>query len=343
MLPKELYINPKYKGLDATARELYTILLDRLNLSIENKWSNEAGEAYVMFTRENLMELMGISDKTLKKAFNELEAVELVKEECQGRNKPNFIFVAKAEQTDVNIFNNNKNLCMFAGVPFKKEASNPYEDRTRRNYGSRHGEFPDHDTENFRPNYTNGIILTTIIHNNIGKNLENDMITIDACDGVNNLNLTNQKNTKDANYKGVHDSGNSMFSDGFDVLLSDSKELSAADDRPTLEKDEIFTLTSKELNLNEFATVTPPTVNINELITVPSLVLQAVLRANNGRIIDDVTPMELCKKTFPTYSDLIAALGFKYLDGEAIGDVLGPKTTEFIQRNYLKGDINEAQ
>lgn len=164
ILPKELYVNPKYRDLDATARELYSILLDRISLSIENKWANEDGEVYVMFTRDNLMELIGVTDKTLKKAIDALVKVDLVRDVEQAKNKPHLIFVGKVESTDKEIYSENKNLCMFMGIKFAN--TNPYEAWTRKNSDTEDGvsrknsvlstgKFPPSVPENFRPNYTN--------------------------------------------------------------------------------------------------------------------------------------------------------------------------------------------
>ena len=48
-LPKELFLNPKYKNMSITAKVLYAFLYDRLSLSINNNWVNDENEVYIIF------------------------------------------------------------------------------------------------------------------------------------------------------------------------------------------------------------------------------------------------------------------------------------------------------
>ena len=56
---------------------LYGFLLDRLSLSIVNRWTNKDDIVYLYFTRKELQDLLGLSDKTIAKAFRELRDCEL--------------------------------------------------------------------------------------------------------------------------------------------------------------------------------------------------------------------------------------------------------------------------
>ena len=96
-MPKELFINPKYKKLDSNAKVLYTVLLDRKELSRKNKWVDEYNQIYLIYTRENIAELLGVSVRTVIKVFKQLREAKLIEEEKQGLNKPNRIYVLRLD------------------------------------------------------------------------------------------------------------------------------------------------------------------------------------------------------------------------------------------------------
>jgi DNA-binding Lrp family transcriptional regulator len=101
-MPKELFVNPKYKHLNSDAKVLYTMLLDRKELSRSNNWVDENQQVYLIYTRENLSEMMGISRPTVTKAFKELIKANLIIEERMGLNKPNRIYVCRLEYSSDN-------------------------------------------------------------------------------------------------------------------------------------------------------------------------------------------------------------------------------------------------
>lgn len=94
-LPKELFINESYKGLSISAKMIYSFLLDRKELSRTNNWIDEYGQVFLLFTRKHVGEMLNLSDKPVTNAFKELIKADLIKEERQGLNKPNKIYVCK--------------------------------------------------------------------------------------------------------------------------------------------------------------------------------------------------------------------------------------------------------
>ena len=77
-MPKELFKSPLYKDkLSLQAKVTYTLLLDRLELSRINKWFNENGEIYLIYTRQELINELKISRATASKVFSELKKVTL--------------------------------------------------------------------------------------------------------------------------------------------------------------------------------------------------------------------------------------------------------------------------
>lgn len=95
-IPKELFTNEYYKGkLSSDAIILYGLLLDRLSVSIKNKWIDENGLIYLILTRKEAMEKLNISDKTATKAFRQLKELKLISERRMGKGKTYKIYVGK--------------------------------------------------------------------------------------------------------------------------------------------------------------------------------------------------------------------------------------------------------
>lgn len=95
-IPKELFTNEYYKGrLSSSTILLYGLLLDRLSLSIKNKWIDANGLIYLILTRKEAMEKLNISDKTATKAFKQLKEYKLIDETRIGKGKTYKIYVGK--------------------------------------------------------------------------------------------------------------------------------------------------------------------------------------------------------------------------------------------------------
>jgi hypothetical protein len=75
------------------ARMLYALLLDRHRVSVKNNWFDDSGEAYIYFRRDEMEAQLGLSDKTVAKAVQELKNHLLLEEKQQGMNRPNKIYL----------------------------------------------------------------------------------------------------------------------------------------------------------------------------------------------------------------------------------------------------------
>lgn len=82
-VPKELFVNQYYTDLSLASKVLYGILLDRLSVSIKNKWTDKDGDIYIIFSRKEAQEKLNLSDKTVTKAFKELKNKKLIREKRQ--------------------------------------------------------------------------------------------------------------------------------------------------------------------------------------------------------------------------------------------------------------------
>lgn len=94
-VPKELMTNPEYKDLSAESKLLYGVLLDRVSLSRKNNWVDDLGRIFIIYTRKDIMDIMGAGEKKITKLFNELRERKLIEEKRQGLQKPNLIYVGK--------------------------------------------------------------------------------------------------------------------------------------------------------------------------------------------------------------------------------------------------------
>lgn len=100
-VPKELFTNPNYSKLSSDSKLLYSLLLDRLLLSMKNKWIDSDGKIYLMFSRKEAEELLNLSDKTITKAFKQLNEVKLIYEKRLGFKKNNIIYVGKINHSNL--------------------------------------------------------------------------------------------------------------------------------------------------------------------------------------------------------------------------------------------------
>ncbi len=96
-MPYALFANPQYKPLTPKAKILYSLLLDRMTLSIKHGWKNENGEVYLIYPRETIADLLGMQPKTVGNAFRELHNAGLIEEERPGCGRSNRIYVLHAE------------------------------------------------------------------------------------------------------------------------------------------------------------------------------------------------------------------------------------------------------
>lgn len=95
-IPKALFSDPYFKKLSCEAKVLYGLLLDRMSLSVKNKWFDEQGRVYILFKVEDVCEHMGCCKQTAIKLFAELDSqkgIGLIEKKRLGLGKANVIYV----------------------------------------------------------------------------------------------------------------------------------------------------------------------------------------------------------------------------------------------------------
>ena len=166
-IPQELFVNKLYKEkLNSDSKILYAFLLDRLSLSQKNHWFDKEGRVYLIFTREEVQNKLCLSEKTVTKAFKQLNDVNLTAEKRQGLGKPNLIYVGKIQHENIKNFVGTENLQVL----------------NSKNYGSAEVENTILDMEN----------LPTINPNNIKTNIINTE-SINPQSNEENISLNNVK------------------------------------------------------------------------------------------------------------------------------------------------------
>ena len=91
-MPKFL-IKEKFANLCSDAKVLYTCMRDRVSLSIKNKWVDDNGYVYIIFTISETAKCLGISKNTALKAQKQLADAGLIEKVNMGTGKPDRIYV----------------------------------------------------------------------------------------------------------------------------------------------------------------------------------------------------------------------------------------------------------
>ena len=86
-------LDKKYKGLSLRAKVMYMLVFDRRTLSVQNKWHDRNGEVFVYFTIEEFMDKLSCSRQSVINAKKELSDYGLIREDQQGVNRPNRIYI----------------------------------------------------------------------------------------------------------------------------------------------------------------------------------------------------------------------------------------------------------
>lgn len=157
-VPKVLFTAECFKPLSCEAKVLYGLMLDRMGLSIKNRWFDEEDRVYIIFTVEEIMDLLGCARQKAIKNIAELDTekgIGLIEKKRLGLGKPNVIYVknfmihdcpepAQGERTPENAGNTQK-----------------YENQISRSMESEFPEVPEADFQKYE-NQTSGSMKTKL-------------------------------------------------------------------------------------------------------------------------------------------------------------------------------------
>ena len=94
-IPKMLFTDTIFQDLSCEAKVLYGLMLDRMSLSLKNHWMDEEERVYIIFTVNNICDLMNCGTQKACKLLDELETFGALERRRQGLGKPNRIYLKK--------------------------------------------------------------------------------------------------------------------------------------------------------------------------------------------------------------------------------------------------------
>ena len=86
-------LEEEYKEMSLRAKIIYMLVFDRRSLSIKNNWHDTNGDVFIYFTIDEFMEKLSCSRQSVINAKKELQDYGLIKEDQQGMNRPNRIYI----------------------------------------------------------------------------------------------------------------------------------------------------------------------------------------------------------------------------------------------------------
>ena len=86
-LPKILFESDRYKQMRLDTKVAYSILKDRLSLSLKNNWIDEKGYIFLVYSNANLMEILNCSKSTLLRIKKQLSEYGLIYEVKQSNSQ----------------------------------------------------------------------------------------------------------------------------------------------------------------------------------------------------------------------------------------------------------------
>lgn len=108
-VPNKLLHNQEYFKISANAKLIYILFIERLGLSKQNKFCNNNEEIYIVYCQKKLCEILNKTDKTIKKAIDELIENKLIYKEKTGIGKVNKYYIYDIFQKNTHGKNTNNN------------------------------------------------------------------------------------------------------------------------------------------------------------------------------------------------------------------------------------------
>ena len=86
-LPKLLFESERYKDMKLEVKVAYSVLKDRLELSLSHGWIDDEGAVYLIYSNAKLMALLGCSKSKLLSIKKTLHAYGLIEEVQQSSSE----------------------------------------------------------------------------------------------------------------------------------------------------------------------------------------------------------------------------------------------------------------
>ena len=92
-IPRMLLTEETFSPLSLQSKMLYSILLDRMSISMKNGWFDEENRAYIIYQISEIQSDLGFSRKKAMDYLTELEKFGLVEKKKRGFGLPSIIYV----------------------------------------------------------------------------------------------------------------------------------------------------------------------------------------------------------------------------------------------------------
>ena len=220
-IPKSMIVDPMFADLSVNAKLLYGVLLDRMNLSMKNRWFDSENRVYIIYQIAEIMEDFNFSKKTAVRYLNELEDFGLVEKKRRGLGLPSLLYVknfivlqdhSEPDDTDFNdkteYDNLSENMENFVGT--EQETSRGVETYTSRSVDMETSKGVEQENLRGAGTYTSGSvdvetskgvrqITSRVVKSTLQEVTEKDPLINKTNNSNTNMNNTDLSNTKESN------------------------------------------------------------------------------------------------------------------------------------------------
>lgn len=222
-IPKSMIVDPIFADLSVNAKLLYGVLLDRMNLSMKNRWFDSENRVYIIYQISEIMEDFNFSKKTAVRYLNELEDFGLVEKKRRGLGLPSLLYVknfivlqdhSEPDDTDFNdkteYDNLSENMENFVGT--EQETSRGVETYTSRSVDMETSKGVEQENLRGAGTYTSGSVdvetskgvrqvTSRVVKSTLQEVTEKDPLINKTNNSNTNMNNTDLSNTKTNNTK----------------------------------------------------------------------------------------------------------------------------------------------
>ena len=92
-IPKMLMTGRAFSDLSSPSKILYGMMIDKLGLSLKNKWLDDKGRAFIVYPVTEIQADMNLSKRKTLDCLSELEAIGLIEKQKRGGGLPSIIYV----------------------------------------------------------------------------------------------------------------------------------------------------------------------------------------------------------------------------------------------------------
>ena len=92
-IPKILIKEDIYKSLSDSAKILYSLMLDRMSLSIKNGWVDSQNRVFIIYLCADIEEDLNCGNKKVSRLVGELTDIGLIEKKRRGQGRPDLIYV----------------------------------------------------------------------------------------------------------------------------------------------------------------------------------------------------------------------------------------------------------